>query len=204
MGLRDDFRGALDAIISSASDATHVMRHGEDEEGRVVQSSSRDFTDEVAGDAPAVASSVIANAAHFPTLERGSAVEIGGSLRVVVSLKEDAVGATFTAGLSAPFERTAATYSGRRRGATGARSLLLPIDVLYVENGVADGYSDASAPAYALSYTLAVRADDWPDETAPETADSVEIAPDGHSATLKVSSVERHDGWYILKCRTRG
>lgn len=203
MGLRDDFRDAMNTIITAAADAAHTMRHGEAEVGQVVQSSSREFAEPVTADAPAEAARYICNAANFPTLERGEAVEIDDTLRVVVSLKEDPVGATFTAGMSAPFEKTPATYSGKRRDTGSVRQLWFPVAALYIENGVADNFTNAAAPTYATGYTLAIRREDWQDATDPEVADAVEIAPDGYAIPLKVSAVTRHDGWYILNCRTR-
>ena len=204
MGLREDFRNALGAIATAAPEAVRTMYHGEDETGDVVQSSSRDFAEPVSDAAPAEAARYVANAADFPTLERGSAVELGDSLRVVVSMKEDAVGATFTVGLSAEFEKCPAAYKGTRREDGKARTIRHPLDILILESGTADNFTDAIAPTYATAYTAAIRRADWPEVTDPEPSDTIEVAPDGHPLTLKVSTVTRHGGWYILKCRTRG
>lgn len=203
MGLREDFRNALGAIATAAPEAVRTMYHGEDETGAVVQSSSRDFAEAVTDAAPAEAARYVANAADFPTLEQGSAVELGESLRVVVSLKADPVGATFAVGLSAEFEKTPAAYSGTRREAAGVRQIRHPLDVLMLENGTADTYANADAPSYARSYTVAIRREDWPEVTDPDPSDRLDAAPCGRPIALKVSSVTRHDGWYILKCRTR-
>ena len=204
MGLREDFRNALGSIAAAVSDATHTMRHGENENGAVVQSSSRNFAEPVSDTAPAEAASFIANAADFPTLDEGAAVELDGSLRAVVSMKTDAVGATVTVGLSAEFEKCPAAYKGTRREAGHVRQIKHPLDILLLENGTADNFADALAPTYATAYTVAIRRDDWPEVTAPDPSDTIEVAPGGHPITLKVSTVTRHDGWYILKCRTRG
>lgn len=204
MGLREDFRNALCSIAAAVPEAVRTMRHGETEQGAVVQSSSRDFAEAVSDVAPAEAARYVANAADFPTLEQGAAVELGGSLRVVVSMKTDPVGATFTVGLSAEFEKCPAAYKGTRRENGKARTIQHPLDVLLLENGTADNYADALAPTYATAYTVAVRRTDWPEVSDPEPSDTIEVAPDGHPLTLKVSTVTRHGGWYILKCRTRG
>ena len=204
MGLREDFRNALGAIATAAPEAVRTMRHGEDESGAVVQSSSRDFADPVSDAAPAEAARYVANAADFPTLEQGAAVELGGSLRVVVSMKTDPVGATFTVGLSAEFEKCPAAYAGTRRESGAVRNIRHPLDLLILENGTADNFADALAPTYATAYTVAIRREDWPEVSDPEPSDTIEVAPGGHPITLKVSTVTRHDGWYILKCRTRG
>ena len=203
MGLREDFRNALGSIAAAVPEAVRTMRHGETEQGAVVQSSSRDFAEAVSDAAPAEAARYVANAADFPTLDEGAAVELGGSLRVVVSMKSDPVGATFTVGLSAEFEKCPAAYKGTRRENGKARTIQHPLDILLLENGTADNYSDALAPTYATAYTVAVRRTDWPEVSDPEPSDTIEVAPDGHPLILKVSTVTRHGGWYILKCRTR-
>ena len=203
MGLREDFRNALCSIAASVPEAVRTMRHGETEQGAVVQSSSRDFAEAVSDAAPAEAARYVANAADFPTLDEGEAVELGGSLRVVVSMKTDPVGATFTVGLSAEFEKCPAAYKGTRRENGKARTIQHPLDILLLENGTADNYSDALAPTYATAYTVAVRRTDWPEVTDPDPSDTIDVAPDGHPLILKVSTVTRHGGWYILKCRTR-
>lgn len=203
MSLREDFRNALGSIAAAVPEAVRTMRHGETEQGAVVQSSSRDFAEAVSDAAPAEAARYVANAADFPTLEQGAAVELGESLRVVVSMKTDPVGATFTVGLSAEFEKCPAAYKGTRRENGKARTIQHPIDILLLENGTADNFTDAIAPTYATAYTAAIRRADWPEVTDPEPSDTIEVAPDGHPLTLKVSTVTRHGGWYILKCRTR-
>ena len=203
MGLREDFRNALGSIAAAVPEAVRTMRHGETEQGAVVQSSSRDFAEAVSDASPAEAARYVANAADFPTLDEGAAVELGGSLRVVVSMKSDPVGATFTVGLSAEFEKCPAAYKGTRRENGKARTIQHPLDILLLENGTADNFSDALAPTYATAYTVAVRLADWPEVSSPEPSDTIEVAPDGHPLILKVSTVTRHGGWYILKCRTR-
>ena len=203
MSLREDFRNALGSIAAAVPEAVRTMRHGETEQGAVVQSSSRDFAEAVSDAAPAEAARYVANAADFPTLELGAAVELGESLRVVVSMKSDPVGATFTIGLSAEFEKCPAAYKGTRRENGKALTIQHPLDILLLENGTADNFSDALAPTYATAYTVAVRRTDWPEVTDPEPSDTIEVAPDGHPLILKVSTVTRHGGWYILKCRTR-
>lgn len=204
MGLREDFRNALGSIAAAVPEAVRTMRHGETEQGAVVQSSSRDFAEPVSDAAPEEAARYVANAADFPTLEQGSAVELGESLRVVVSMKTDPVGATITVGLSAEFEKCPAAYKGTRREDVKARTIQHPLDILILEGGTADNFSDALAPTYATAYTAAIRLADWPEVSDPEPSDTMEIAQDGHPLTLKVSTVTRHGGWYILKCRTRG
>ena len=211
MGLREDFRSALASIAAAAPEAVRTMRHGDAEQGAVVQSSARDFAEPVSDSAPAEAARFVANAADFPSLDEGAAVELvaatavngGISLRVVTSLKTDAVGATLTIGLSPEFEKCPSSYSGTRRADGATRRFSHPLDILILENGVADNVTEAFAPTYATSYTVAIRRTDWPDTSDPEPADQIEVAPHGHPFAIKVSTVTRHDGWYLIKCRTR-
>lgn len=212
MGLREDFRSALGSIAEAVPEATATMRHG-DESGTIVQSSSRDFAGAVSESAPDEAAQYVANAGDFPTLEVGSAVEIyvenaphisSPSFRSVVSIKGDAVGATLTIGISAEFDKCPASYSGTRRVDGSVRNVRHSLDVLIHEEGTADNYTDAIAPTYATAYTIAIRSADWPEITPPEAGDKIEAAPDYGAVVLKVSTVTRHGGWYILKCRTRG
>ncbi len=204
MGLREDFRAALGAMAAAAPEAVRTMRHGDGESGPVVQSSARDFAEPVSDTAPAEAARFMANAADFPSLEEGSAVELGDTLRVVTSLKLDAVGATLSLGLSAEFEKCPAAYSGVRRDSGTARRLNFPLDLLLLETGTADIYTDALAPTYSSAYTVAIRRADWPETSEPDPSDAIEAAPGGAPVALKVSTVARHGGWYILKCRARG
>lgn len=203
MSLRDDIGNALDSVFSSLPDATHTMRHGE-RIGNAVQASSRDFSEDIAADDPTVAARYIIKFSQFPELDQGAAVELDGSLRAVVTMKADPLGATCTVGLSAPFEKNPATYNGSRRKDGALRTFSHPIDVLAIENGNAANYSEAFAPTGSISYTVAIRRDDWPEVSEPETADTLSIAPNGGAIKLKVSTVTRNGGWYILKCRTRG
>ena len=201
MGLREDFRNALGSIAAAVPEAVRTMRHGETEQGAVVQSSSRDFAEAVSESAPAEAARYVANAADFPTLEQGAAVELGESLRVVVSMQTDPVGATFTVGLSAEFEKCPAAYRGTRREDGRARTLDFPIDVLLLESGTSDSITDAAAPSIVPTYIVAIRREDWRDETTPNFGDELTAARDGVPLVVKVISAERSDGWHILKCR---
>lgn len=204
MGLREDIRNALGTIVAAVHDSARTMRHGEDETGTVVQTSSREFAESVSESGPTEAARFVANGADFPTLEEGAAVQLDGSLRVVTSLRADPVGATFTVGLSAEFEKCPASYSGTRRENGTVRTLRHPLDILLLESGTADNFADALAPTYATAYTVAIRRNDWPELSEPVPSDTIEVAPEGRPLVLKVSTVTRHDGWYIVKCRTRG
>lgn len=203
MGIREDIRSALVSIIDAVHEASATMRHGDGEHGTVLQSSSREFADPISGDTPAEAARFVANADDFPTLDEGAAVEIGDTLRLVVSMKKDPVGATISLGVSAEFEKCPAAYSGRRREKGAVRVLDFPLDILLLESGTADNYAHAIAPTYAQAYTVAVRAEDWPEVSMPDPSDEIQVAPGGYPLLLKVSTATKHGGFYVLKCRTK-
>ena len=185
-------------------DCSEVLRHGE-RAAKVTRIGSPSVGDDpLTGEDVAEAVHVLAFVADFPTLCKGAAVELEGTFRVVTSCRMDIAGAGYVVGLSAAFEKCPAAYSGTRRESGSVRRLKHPLDVLLLETGTADNYADALAPTYATAYIVAVRRTDWPEVSDPEPSDTIEVAPGGHPLALKVSTVTRHDGWYILKCRTRG
>lgn len=203
MSLKDEIGGLIGDIADALPDAAHTMTHGEDERGRAVQSSSREYGDVMSEDAPVEVARYIVNAGAFPTLSEGAAVELDGSLRAVTSMRSDPIGASYTVGLSAEFEKSPAKYVGVRRENERVRRLDFPLDVLTLENGVAGNTSAAIAPTYAASFTVGVRRADWTETSDPDPSDKLTIAPNGIPVTLKVSSVTRHGGWFVMKCRTR-
>lgn len=199
MSLREDFRNALGSIAAAVPEAVRTMRHGETEQGAVVQSSSRDFAEAVSDTAPAEAARYVANAADFPTLDEGAAVELGGSLRVVVSMKSDPVGATFTVGLSAAFSRFRAAYARRGSGHD------FPVPVLALEDAaLPSAYADAAAPASGQSWTVCVSAAEWPEPQPPQTGDGIRLDAPSGEARLKVASAVRHGLLWMLRARPRG
>lgn len=188
----------------SLSDCSEVLRHGELSATVTRIGLSQRGGDEVTeADVPENCR-VLAYVADFPELRTGDAVELGKTLRVVTSCATGPVNALLAVGLSAAFEKCPAAYSGTRREAGHVRQIRQPLDVLLLETGTADNITDALAPTYATAYVVAIRRADWPEITEPEPSDVLEVAPDGHPFALKVSTATRHDGWYILKCRTRG
>ena len=184
-------------------DCSEVLRHGERTAKVTRIGSPYVGTDPLTGDDVAEAVRVLAFVADFPALCKGEAVELGQTFRVVTSCRMDIAGAGYTVGLSAAFDKCPAAYKGTRRENGKARTIQHPLDILLLENGTADNYTDALAPTYATAYIAAIRRADWPEVSDPEPSDTIEVAPDGHPLTLKVSTVTRHGGWYILKCRTR-
>ena len=189
---------------SSLSGCSEVLRYGEQSATVTRIGRSQRGGDEVSDAGVSENCRVLAYVADFPTLQTGEAVELGTSLRVVTSCATGPVNALLTVGLSAAFENCPALYKGTRREDGNVRAIRHTVDLLLLENGTAENYTDAIAPTYATAYIAAIRRDDWPEESAPEVSDTMEVAPGGLPFVLKVSSVTRHDGWYLLKCRTKG
>ena len=189
---------------SSLSGCSEVLRHGERAAKVTRVGQSQRGGDEVTEAEVSENCRVLAYVADFPKLKNGEAVELGTTLRVVTSCTTGPINALLTVGLSAAFENCPALYKGTRREDGNVRAIRHTVDLLLLENGVAENYTDAIAPTYATAYIAAIRRDDWPEESAPEVSDTMEVAPGGLPFVLKVSSVTRHDGWYLLKCRTKG
>ena len=188
----------------SLSGCSEVLHHGEQSATVTRVGLSQKGGDEVTDADFPENCRVLANVADFPALQIGEAVELGTSLRVVTSCATGPINTLLTVGLSAAFEKCPAAYTGTRREAGHVRQIKHPLDILLLESGTADLPTDALAPTYATAYIAAIRRADWPEVSDPEPSDTIEVAPDGHPLTLKVSTVTRHGGWYILKCRTRG
>lgn len=209
MGIREDIRAALGSIAAAIPESVRTMRHGDGECGAVVQSSSREFADDLTTDGPTEAARFRASAADFPTLERGAAVELEGTVRVVTSLNADPVGATFSFGLSAEFEKCPAAWSGRRAAtaATGARAIAFTIDALVLEDDAAPSApADSIGPSDGRSWTVCVRAADWPEVEPPQVGDEIRISDphDGRELRLRAASISRGGGWWTLRVRPRG
>lgn len=209
MGIREDIRSALGAIAAAVPEAAREMRHGWDERGAVVQSSSRDFAEPVSTDGPAEEARFAASAADFPTLERGAAVELDGSLRVVTSLRADPAGASLSVGLSAAFGKCPAAFSGRRASAaaSAARAIAFTLDALALEDAAAPSApGDPLGPSGGRTWTVCVRAADWPETEPPQTGDEIRLVDpsDGRELRLRAASVSRGGGWWTLRARPRG
>ena len=200
MGLRDDFRNAMNTIFIAAADATHTLRHGEDEIGTVVQSSSREFSEDLTGDTPVEAARFIANAADFPGIRKGSAVELAGAVHVVTSARTDPVGASLTLGLSAPLDKTRVSYSRK-----GGRPF--PMSVLALEDASApSAFADAAGPLEGQTWTVCVVATEWMETSAPAVGDEIRIFSGrlGADVRLRVASVVADGGRWTLRARPRG
>ena len=181
------------------------MRCGDDV-GEVVQTSSLEDVESVAEDSPNEAARYLAPASSFPTLAKGSFVEIGSSYRLVISLKTDLVGASKNFGVSKPFDDLVATYSGKRRESGQVRQIKNPVQILALLTSTADEYSDV-AVSREETWSVCIAGPSWLELSDPQIGDTLEfIHPqkEYETVTLKVSAVTKHNGWWMLKARTRG
>lgn len=187
-------QSALECVAASLPDAALHMMHGDWERGVVVAASSVDMTQEpVTADAPAEMRRVIGSRASFPTLAKGSTVQLGQGWHLVTSAKLDPVGASVTIGLSAALDETTAEY---RRGGTQVRQ---PIQLLAVESDVLDAWSENIAPTTCRAWFCCISTQHWLEPTEPQIGDELQF--DGHR--VRVAAVAKHDGYYILTCRER-
>lgn len=134
---------------------------------------------------------VLALASDFPELEKGRLVSLSGKWRIVTSARTDPAAATLSVGMSAELEKCRASY--RRPGT----NLAQPVDVLAVEGDVIDPNGDAFAPTPCRQWHVAIPEDGWYEPTEPQVGDRLEL--DG--ANLRVASVAKSDGFFILEAR---
>lgn len=185
-------------------DCSAAMRHG-DRMATVTRVGSPSVGDDpLTGEEPAENCRVLAMSADFPELARGEAVELDNTVRIVTSCRRDIVGAGYSVGLSAPFELWPASYSGTRREAGRVCTVKTSFGALVLETGTADVYGDTPAPMLERTFTVMIRFADWSEVTEPEPSDTMEVSPRGAALRLNVATVTKRNGWFVLKCRTRG
>jgi len=136
---------------------------------------------------------VLALSADYPTLTKGSLVELGGRWRIVTSARTDPAGATLSLGMSAELEKSRVAY--RRPGTKIAQTL----EVLSVESDVLEPNGDALAPTTSRRWFVAVPVEGWFEPTEPQVGDAIEM--DG--VNLRVAAVAKRDGFFTLTARTR-
>lgn len=134
---------------------------------------------------------VIALAIDFPELAKGRLVSLSGKWRIVTSARMDPAAATLSVGMSAELEKCRASY--RRPGTKIAQ----PVDVLAVEGEVIEPNGEAFAPTPCRVWHVAVPEEGWYEPTEPQVGDRLDL--DG--ANLRVASVAKSDGFFILEAR---
>ena len=136
---------------------------------------------------------LLALAIDFPELTKGSLVSLSGRRHIVTGARTDPAAATLSVGLSAALDDVRVAYS---RPGTKIR---FPLDALAVESDVIEPVSDAFAPTASRAWFVAVSADQWTEPTEPQVGDALTL--DG--ANLRVASVAKRDGFWILTARAR-
>ena len=195
-------QAAIASLSASLPDASLRMRHGE-AEGDVLSASSRDLSGEtVTADGPQETRRVVGRSCDFPSVAKGSAVELAGEVRVVTSARTDPVGASLTLGLSAPLDDMRVSYTRR-----GSRSF--PVPVLALEDAsVPSAYADAAAHLEGQTWTVCIVASEWPDASAPAVGDEIRLCDErrGMAADvrLRVASVVADGERWTLRARPRG
>ena len=134
---------------------------------------------------------VIALAIDFPELTKGRLVSLSGKWRIVTSARTDPAAATLSVGMSAELEKCRASY--RRPGTKIAQ----PVDVLAVEGEVIEPNGEAFAPTPCRVWHVAVPEEGWYEPTEPQVGDRLDL--DG--ANLRVASVAKSDGFWVLEAR---
>ena len=133
----------------------------------------------------------LAVASEFPELSKGSLVSLSGKSRIVTSARTDPAAATLSIGMSAALEKCRVTY--RRPGTRIAQ----PVNVLAVEGEVIEPNGEAFAPTPCRVWHVAVPEEGWYEPTEPQVGDRLDL--DGTS--LRVASVAKRDGFFILEAR---
>lgn len=197
-------RQAITSIATTLPELAQTANCGEDS-GKVVACSSRDLSGEtLTADEPLEMRRFVGTRSDFPSLDKGSAIEIGASLHIVTSAKTDALGASLTFGVSAPLENIAASYSGIRKDG----KIKTTIDVLAIEVASEPNYyGDSIAPNTEHSWLICIAEKAWTALESPQISDSIVfIHPrkDWETVRLRVASAIRHDGYFILKARPKG
>ena len=177
--------------------------------GTVLSVSSIELSGEaVSGEMPQERRRVIGKRIDFPDLAEGSLVELAGVPHLVTSLRSDPIGASLTAGLSEALSAARAAYSGKRRIDGVVTSINAPLDVLVVENAALPNvYGDAPAPNIAQSWTCCAAVESWTENTPPQTGDEIAFTLTRNGLTadlrLRVSTVIRNFGWWVMTARPR-
>ena len=148
---------------------------------------------------------VLADAADFPDLSQGNVVALADTLRIVTSCNADISRKLLTVGLSSAMSECPAAYAGTRRVHGRVRNLDFTQTVLALETSGFDYGADVAAPSVIQTWVVCIAADLWPDETPPGISDEIRLScqQDNAPVLLRVSSVVRHDGYWILRTRPR-
>lgn len=185
---------AIAALHQSIPSASHQMRHG-NYVGRVLAVSGVELTGEtLTADYPQEVCRVTGVVSEFPDITRGSTVEMDGKMHIVTSARKDPVGASVVMGLSSSMAEIVASYT---RAST---PIWQGAHLLAVESDILDVAGENYAPTTARAWFVCISADEWYEtKSEPQIGDTIKW-DGGH---VRVASVAKHDGLYILTCRSR-
>lgn len=176
-------------------DCVVSMTHGRCSAKVTRVSATRTGEDEVSDFGATEAIRVLALREDFPELDKGSGVTLDDTFRVVTSVRTDVSGASRYIGLSYPFEKFAASVSGRR----GSVMMSAPVMILAVSNGKQTEYTESYSPIEVYSWTIAIPKDEWLWEGEPQIGDEIRF----NDNRLKVAKVTLRDNLFIINARSR-
>ena len=202
---------AIESAIASVADclpaAASVMKCG-GRSGKVLAASSRQLSgDSLTEDAPQEMCRKIGKRCDFPDLAAGAAVEIDGKLHIVTSASTDPLGASVSFGLSDALSETPAIYIFTRRIDGVAHRQRQRIDLLAIRLAQPPALAEAAALGDEPSWLVCIATDAWTDLSEPMIGDTIEFTDpkrDWETVRLRVAKVSRHDGWWLLRTRSRG
>lgn len=161
-----------DSLIPDCSEA---MRHGDYVATVTRVGSPRRGERALTASEPAEEVRVLAAAADFPALTRGSAVYLGDTLRVVTRLTRDIVRTGYSVSLSEAFDKFPVAWFGVRREDGRARQLRFNLEVLMLDGESGTPIEDDTL-AIRRAFTVYVSGETWPDVTPPREGDELTMA----------------------------
>ena len=204
-----DVVGEAIAAVGDALPAQCATMSADGMTGAVAFVSSLDaHAEPTTADGPNEVRRLVANVADFPELSAYSLVEIStpgpdvDTSHIVTSLSKTGEAAWFV-GLSAAMEECRAAVSGVRRRGSDVRALSLSAAILLAEGPRLDTAADAVGPNLAHAWYLAVRDDEWFDETPPQIGDAFKVFSrrEGREVEIRISAVASHRGYRLLTGR---
>lgn len=185
---------AISALHQSIPSASHQMCHGS-YVGRVLATSGIEITGEtITAEYPQEVRRLTGMCSEFPLLTRGSTIELDERKHIVTSVRKDPIGASISFGLSSPMDEIVATYTRAGTAIWSAAHLLA------VESEVLDVAGENFAPTTTRAWFICISADEWYEQASePQIGDTIKWVS-GH---VRVASVAKHDGLYVLTCRAR-
>lgn len=174
-------------------DCSEILRHGE-YVAKVTRTGSPSRGEDALIDSDIFENvRVLASAADFPELKKGSLVSLADKWRIVTSSRTDPACASLSVGLSTPLDDVLVIY---RRPGTALRQSIV---ALAVEKEVLDIWGDNVAPTAARGWLVAFSQHDWLENTEPRIGDELVI----DERTMRCAAVTKHDGYWLLTCRAR-